>query len=178
MLSDLDRLERIRAARALLEALAVPWLVMAGAPRGPEWGALYERGAKLVVPTTTSLDALGGLLDDLAAGRHPDRPPRHRRELIRAWRSTARELDVIATRLDSLTAREAQVLRLLYAGVTVGEIAERAEVSVATVRSQVKAILRKLHVNSQLAAVAAFEQAQDETDSPDQDSSSPSAATT
>ena len=169
MLSDLDRPERIRAAQALLEALAVPWLVLAGPPPGPEWGALYERGAALVMSTEISLDLVSGLLEDLASGRVPAQP-QHCRDLVRAWRSTAQELDVITSRLDTLTARESQVLHQLYAGVTVGEIAEEWEVSVATVRSQVKAILRKLHVTSQLAAVAAFEQAQDETGA----SSSPS----
>jgi DNA-binding NarL/FixJ family response regulator len=177
MLSDLDQLERIRAARALLEGLVVPWLVLTGAPPGPEWGAIYERGAKLVMPTSITLGAVGGLLDDLAAGHQPARP-RHRQRLIRDWRSSAQELDVIASRIDTLTSREAQVLRLLYAGVTVGEIAEQSEVSVATVRSQVKAILRKLHVSSQLAAVAAFDQAQDESGPAGQDPSSPSAPAT
>ena len=43
-------------------------------------------------------------------------------------------------------------------GLAVRAIAELGEVSEATVRSQVKAILRKLDVNSQIAAVAAYEE--------------------
>nr|WP_246322030.1 helix-turn-helix transcriptional regulator [Nocardioides panzhihuensis] len=57
----------------------------------------------------------------------------------------------------SLTVREHEVLELLYDGVTVAEIAARFGVAQATVRSQVKAILRKFEVGSQLAAVAAYD---------------------
>ena len=40
-------------------------------------------------------------------------------------------------------------------GVPAEEIAERTFVAVATVRSHIRAVLTKLNVNSQLAAVAA-----------------------
>jgi DNA-binding NarL/FixJ family response regulator len=56
-------------------------------------------------------------------------------------------------RLERLTPREAQVLRELMAGHQVGEIARTWFVSETTVRTQVKAILTKLEVRSQLAAV-------------------------
>ncbi len=46
------------------------------------------------------------------------------------------------------------MLRALCEGRAVDEIARDAVVSVSTVRSQVRAILRKLGVNSQLAATA------------------------
>ena len=62
--------------------------------------------------------------------------------------------------MSTLTGREEEVLRQLYQGLGVREIAELGEVSEATVRSQVKAILRKLEVNSQIAAVAAYEEVQ------------------
>jgi two-component system, NarL family, nitrate/nitrite response regulator NarL len=53
-----------------------------------------------------------------------------------------------------LTHRERQVLDALAEGLTVEQVAARQVVSIHTVRAQVKAILRKLGVNSQLAAVA------------------------
>ncbi len=56
---------------------------------------------------------------------------------------------------EALTAREAETLRALCAGLSVGDIARARVVSEATVRSQVKAVLDKLGVHSQLAAVAA-----------------------
>ena len=55
---------------------------------------------------------------------------------------------------EHLTAREQQVLAGLMEGKSAERIAEDAFVSLATVRSQIRAILLKLDVNSQLAAVA------------------------
>jgi two-component system, NarL family, nitrate/nitrite response regulator NarL len=53
-----------------------------------------------------------------------------------------------------LTEREKVVLAELMEGHCAEEIAKSAVVSISTVRSQIKAILQKLGVNSQLAAVA------------------------
>src|SRR5437868_7527202 len=48
----------------------------------------------------------------------------------------------------SLTPRELEVLRLVTTGATSKEIASRLELSVETIRSYRKAIMRKLHVNN------------------------------
>ena len=56
--------------------------------------------------------------------------------------------------LDQLTARERQVLDELAAGKRAAAIAEDSVVSLATVRAQIRAILTKLGVSSQLEAVA------------------------
>jgi two-component system nitrate/nitrite response regulator NarL len=56
--------------------------------------------------------------------------------------------------LESLSPREREVLRCLMDGKTVDEIAGGAALSVATVRSHVHAVLTKLGVNCQIAAVA------------------------
>jgi DNA-binding CsgD family transcriptional regulator len=53
----------------------------------------------------------------------------------------------------SLTAREAQVLRLLAFGCTYSQAAERLGVSMHTVTSHVKNLYRKLGVHSAAAAV-------------------------
>ena len=66
----------------------------------------------------------------------------------------ARRSEALAP-FDRLSEREAQVLRLLAMGQSVGAIAVARFVSEATVRSQVRAILTKLGVSSQLEAVAA-----------------------
>jgi len=55
---------------------------------------------------------------------------------------------------DALTNREREVLVELSAGKSVETIASEWVVSTATVRTQVRGILTKLDVNSQLAAVA------------------------
>lgn len=54
----------------------------------------------------------------------------------------------------ALSRRESEVLVELCHGNSVAEIAENSFISVGTVRTQVKAILRKLDVNSQAKAVA------------------------
>lgn len=54
-----------------------------------------------------------------------------------------------------LTRGERVVLRYLSLGLSVTEIAQERVVSVNTVRCQVKGVLEKLHVNTQLKAVVA-----------------------
>jgi two-component system, NarL family, nitrate/nitrite response regulator NarL len=58
-----------------------------------------------------------------------------------------------------LTPRERVVLAELMEGYSAESIARRSWVAMSTVRSQIKAILQKLGVNSQLAAVALARQA-------------------
>jgi DNA-binding NarL/FixJ family response regulator len=157
VVTDLSTVEQVHAAAALVAALRVPWLVMAGVPRGAAWGGLYEQGVDLVVASDIGLDDICRLLVDLAGGREPPGELRKRRELIRAWHAYAAQRSELSARLQTLTDREEEILQRLHDGLAVRTIAERSEVTEATVRSQVKSILRKLDVNSQLAAVAAYE---------------------
>ena len=73
----------------------------------------------------------------------------------------------MAARLETLSDREEEVLQRLYEGVGVRAIAEQSEVAEATVRSQVKSILRKLDVSSQMAAVLAYEELVTDSIDPD-----------
>jgi DNA-binding NarL/FixJ family response regulator len=57
-------------------------------------------------------------------------------------------------RLLLLTRSERRVLHHLTTGATAIEIADKLVLSLATVRSHIRSILRKLRVSSQLAAVA------------------------
>lgn len=155
LLGDLERAAHLRAATLLVTHTPTPWLVLSDTPRGPLWGAMYDAGARMVLPSNVSLDELAALLPGLARGRI-EADAGERAELIQAWRRLQAERELLTTRLDSLTPRERDVLGLLNAGETVAVIAAILEVSLSTVRSQVKSILRKLGVNSQLAAVAAY----------------------
>lgn len=155
--TDLSRVEQVRDVAALATGLVVPWLVLAGVPRGAAWGGVYERGVQLVVESDTGLDEVLQLLSDLAAGRQPTEARQKRRELIRAWRAFAEERGELSARLQTLTQREEEVLQRLHEGMAVRMIADQSEVAEATVRSQVKAILKKLDVNTQMAAVALYE---------------------
>ena len=156
LISDLDRTPRLRAASLLLSRVALPWVVLTSAPPGPMWGAVLEAGACRVLPSSTGLedvcDVVAALMSGDATTPQPDRDL-----LIRWWRDLEERRDLLGERVQSLTPREREVLTMLYAGDPVARIAQLLEVSPATVRSQVKAVLRKLHVNTQLGAVAAFD---------------------
>jgi DNA-binding NarL/FixJ family response regulator len=77
-------------------------------------------------------------------------------------------------RFATLTEREQFVLAELMEGHNAEEIATAAFVSISTVRSQIKAILQKLGVNSQLAAVAMARRAGWSLDHPPRNSPKPS----
>ncbi|MCY7396856.1 MAG: LuxR C-terminal-related transcriptional regulator [Nocardioides sp.] len=157
MISELDTPAQVRSSRILLAERSGCWLVMTSAPRGPIWGAELEAGAARVVPTSWTLDQVAAGLFSLQQGAallHAE----DRAALVEVW-NRHRSLRVErAERLQSLSPRERHVLEMLYDGVPVGSIAALLGISAATVRSQVKAILRKLDVRTQLAAVSTLEQ--------------------
>ena len=72
VVTDMFRMDQVRAARVLVGSLAVPWMVLTLAPRGPAWGAMYERGAALVLPSSLGLDGTVELVADLATGWRPE----------------------------------------------------------------------------------------------------------
>ena len=129
MLSAPDR-SRVGAA---LAAGAV-----AGVPKRAPWPVLLAQGA-------------GG-----AAGR-PVISPQTRQELIDSFRAprTAERREV-AEKLDRLTQREREVLAELAGGNRAQAVAEQFVVSLATVRTQIRSVLTKLEVGSQLEAVALY----------------------
>lgn len=139
----------------MLGQVTAPWVVLTGAQRNPFWGALLESGAQAVAPVSTTLDGVVDLLDAAAHGR-PTMREQERDALTAEWHSVRTHQEDLEARVASMTPRETQVLERLYAGTTVREIAQELKISEATVRSQVKRVLRKLDVRSQLAAVAAF----------------------
>lgn len=157
LISDLDRWGRLRTAGVVLGRVPTRWVVITGAPRGPIWGAMLEGGARTVMSSEAGLDEIARVLRSVA---HDDvvMPEAEQTQLRSAWQAAQEERRQVGERLRTLTPREHEVLRLLYAGESVSLIAERFDVSPATVRSQVKSVLRKLDVNNQLGAVAALGQ--------------------
>ena len=81
-------------------------------------------------------------------------------------RRAGRPQDAPLPHFADLTERERFVLAELMEGHCAEEIAQAAFVSISTVRSQIKAILQKLGVSSQLAAVALARRADWSLDSP------------
>jgi two-component system nitrate/nitrite response regulator NarL len=79
---------------------------------------------------------------------------RHDRdELMGVYREATEATRDLRRRFASMTRRESEVLGQLMAGRQVSEIARIRFVSESTVRTQVKSILAKLEVSSQLTAV-------------------------
>ena len=155
LVTDLDRWGQLRAAAIVMSTVDARWIELTGDPRGPLWGAANELGARLVLPNHATLDQVAWALTAIAHGESL-LDPEEARELVGSWTRLRVRREELQARVESLTPRQHDVLRLLYDGVTTNEIADLFDVSPATVRSQVKAVLRKLGVNSQLAAVAAF----------------------
>lgn len=126
-------------------------VITASAERG-RWGACVRAGARKV------LSKGGQLQETLATVRrlHQGLPVMTKDELeslLAAWRNEFQANGDMRRRLELLTPRERQVLGALIDGLNVRDIAKQSVVSEATVRTQVKSILAKLEVSSQLAAV-------------------------
>jgi two-component system, NarL family, nitrate/nitrite response regulator NarL len=76
-----------------------------------------------------------------------------RADLVSTHREAVASQSDVRRRFEQITRREAEVLGLLMAGKQVSDIARTRVVSESTVRTQVKSILAKLQVSSQLSAV-------------------------
>lgn len=154
VLLDLD-LGRFGDGMNLIAPLArshVNVVVLTASDDVGRWGACMRLGARKVLPKS------GALQQALATVRrlHQGLPVVSREELehlLAAWAEDRQAHDDVRRRLDLLTPRERQVLGALTEGRTVRAIAAESVVSEATVRTQVKSILGKLEVSSQLAAV-------------------------
>jgi two-component system nitrate/nitrite response regulator NarL len=112
-----------------------------------------EAGAAGWIGLDSGLDEVDLALQDVMAGR-PIIGRSQRAgllDLLRAERSAAQRASAI---FEQLTPREVGVLVALTDGLSADEIAREHFVSVATIRTQIRSVLQKLEVRTQLAAVA------------------------
>jgi DNA-binding NarL/FixJ family response regulator len=128
-------------------------LMLTGITDPVELGEALEAGASGIIPKTSDPDTVVTSVRNALAGRDATSDVFALRCLdeLRAARRRRREQ---YAPFDSLTAREAAVLADMMLGHTAETIAVAHYVSLATVRSQIRAVLRKLGVNTQLSAVA------------------------
>lgn len=157
LLSEVDEAARLQRAMEIVHTLPGRWLVLTSSTMEATWGAVIDAGAVAVLPMSVSLEVLSGALASVVSDR-PVMAEEARSRALRAWQAVSAEQARLVEQMQALTPRELAVLGLLYEGISVKTIAEEAGVSEGTVRSQVKSVLRKLQVNSQLAAVAAYRQ--------------------
>ena len=116
------------------------------------WGEAVRFGARKVLAKSRPLNDILATVRRINQGLQVMTRD-EREELLEAWVTERSHLVELHGRLDLLTVREREVLAHLMRGRTVREIATVGVVSEATVRTQVKAILAKLDVTSQIAAV-------------------------
>lgn len=128
-------------------------VVLTGSHHLAWWGECLHHGAATVVATTEPLSQLLASVRRTLQGRVTLTPGKRQHLLqLHAAHDDAERAGRL--RLARLTDREQAVLAHLMLGHHVVEIAQTRVVSEATVRSQVRSVLAKLEVSSQLAAVA------------------------
>lgn len=145
--------------------LARGWkvLVVSGSVDRPGVAAAIAAGAIGSVPKSRSFDILLDTVMTAASGEPVMSEAEHHSWLERHRRYLAQERE-LARRLARLSVREREVLELLAEGQRAAAIAEHFVVSMPTVRTQIRSILAKLEVSSQLEAVALFRQQPDPQD--------------
>lgn len=137
----------------LLVGLGTRVLIVSGETGEAVIGRSLLAGAWGWVPKSAPLEDLLATVRLAAAGQQViDGSERDR--LLGVWRQRQADEAGTLAPFARLSRREAQVLMMLRDGKSVERIAAESFVSEATVRTQVRAILTKLEVNSQLEAVA------------------------
>lgn len=116
-------------------------------------GDYIERGAQAVLSTELGLRQLVNVIARVSA-QEPAMAPGELERLRTAARGQGSRPTAATEGVDRLSEREGQVLRYLMAGLTPARIAQLDWVAETTVRTQVRSVLAKLGVSSQLAAVA------------------------
>ncbi len=147
------RMDGVTATRSLREADSEPPVLMFTTFDDDDvlWGALDAGAAGFILKDSPAEDLItaaravaGG-----AAWLDPKVAPR----VLDAFRSRVRPHLAEAARVDELTDREHDVLRLMARGATNSEIAAELIVSEATVKSHVGAVFSKLGVRDRAAAI-------------------------
>lgn len=158
IVAELDDLTQWRDSLALVEGVQLRWVVATGSRNAARWGALLAAGCQGIVPMSAGLDVLTRGLRAVARGGLGIAPAT-RDQALAEWERLGSARRALMLRISALSPREWEVLEMMAEGRSIKAIAERGGVSEGTVRSQVRAIRQKLNVKSQLAAVAAYQQA-------------------
>lgn len=151
---------RIDGVRLVAPLVEIGWrvVVLSGSSDAGRIGAALSAGGFVFVPKNAPFPALLNAIREARAGRSV-MPPGRREALIELHhkRETARR--DLHDKLGRLTQREREVLALLAGGKRAQSVADHFVVSLATVRTQIRAVLTKLEVGSQLEAVALYRRA-------------------
>lgn len=141
-----------------LRELGAEVIVLTGTTDPRSLGDCISAGALGIVSKSESLERLAQAIVDAMSGTSVMRPA-EREALVEAAARARQEDEQRLAPFAGLTARERLVLGHLMNGQAAEDISRLEYVSLATVRSQIRGVLQKLGVNSQLAAVTLAQQA-------------------
>lgn len=138
---------------APLNASGWPVLVVTGGNREADIAAAIAEGAVGVLSKASALDVLLEAVMRTVQGEplitETERSDWESKHRIRSARRRQ-----LGEKLSELTSREREVLDEIARGQHAADIAKSSIVSLTTVRTQIRSILRKLEVSSQIEAVA------------------------
>jgi DNA-binding NarL/FixJ family response regulator len=136
-----------------LRALGADVLVLTGTTDRIDLARCLEVGALGVVSKALGFS---GVLEEIRRAAHGEwvTPVNDRNQMLTELDVHRRQEERRRALLALLSPRERDVLRQIVEGYQAAAIARASFVSLATVRSQIRSILQKLDVSSQVAAVA------------------------
>ena len=151
---------RVDGVTAVAPLVAAGWrvVILSGSSDQFRIGGALHRGAVAWVPKKAPFPVLMRSIKAAAEGGDA-MPPERRQMLIAIFHEQSSERAELRTRIDRLSQREREVLAELAKGQRAQAVADGFVVSLATVRTQIRAILGKLGVGSQLEAVALYRKA-------------------
>jgi DNA-binding NarL/FixJ family response regulator len=150
---DLPDADGFRVLTDLGEARPSAVLVLADRADGDLVLRALQLGARGYITKADGLRGLAEAIQRVVAGERVMSPPLEQ-DAIRALGVMARRAREGADVAARLTQRERQVLELLSAGLTGGQIASRIGISPRTVETHVAKIYRKLGVRTRVQAVS------------------------
>jgi DNA-binding NarL/FixJ family response regulator len=139
---------------------AVGWtvIILSGSSDHARIGSALDAGAMAWVSKNAPLPALLAAVRAAQEGRSTMADDRRER-LIALSRQRGAERTELDAKLAKLSQREREVLAQLAQGRRAQAVADHFVVSLATVRTQIRAVLTKLEVSSQLEAAALYRRA-------------------
>jgi DNA-binding NarL/FixJ family response regulator len=149
----MPRLDGIEATRRIRELPEPPPVLVLTTFDDDEllWGAIEAGASGFVLKDTTADELIAGVTAVAGGGAWFD--PVVAPRVLTAYRSVVAPSRRDARRLEALTEREHDVLRLIARAATNAEIAETLHVGEATVKTHVGSIFMKLGVRDRAAAI-------------------------
>lgn len=127
-------------------------VIVTGSSDRVHQGEALAHGARAVIEKSARFADIVDTVDRVR-NRLPAMSRHERDALLGTYRQAMESTGELRRKFATMTRREAEVLGALMSGKQVSEIARLRFVSESTVRTQVKSILAKLGVSSQLTAV-------------------------